>query len=352
MKNKKVISIFLLLLLIAYPTSARTRQKGVENFLDQLRISVNGYSNTPNAEINVSTNALALEVSSLLNINVNNTLDILLFYQKSQNSDGGFGRYPLKNSTWEDTINAVQGLKYLDNEVNRTQIKNWKISNYLNNTAKTILYTNVTRNNQTIIVPMNITNVIAQKWYEFISSSFQIGFYPNIESEFIIQQLQSKQYANGTYPDLMTAVESIHLLTLLNSQPRDPDLASKYIRAYIQENGAFSFEHIGTPSINATFFAVRALYELNDINEIDTKNELLLFVLNQQVTNSGFHENGQKAATLKNTWKAIMILFFLNSLKELLSPDVIQTEGFIPVDLLGVISATLFVTLLRRFKHE
>ena len=73
---------------------ARTREASIENFLDELRINEDGYANIPGGEVNISSTAEALEISNILNFKVNNSLDILLFYQKSQNDSGGFSKMP------------------------------------------------------------------------------------------------------------------------------------------------------------------------------------------------------------------------------------------------------------------
>ena len=177
--NFKYWGIFSIVILLmgSSLTSGRTRQASVENFLEELRISEDGFANVPSGEVNISSSTEAMEVSNILNFGINNSLDILLFYQKSQNESGGFSSLPEEEVTWEDTIYAIRGLNYL--QVNQTQIQNWKVFSYINNTAFSVLYTNITKNNVSSIVQANLTLPLIDMWYDYILSSFTLGFYPS-----------------------------------------------------------------------------------------------------------------------------------------------------------------------------
>lgn len=338
----------LVLLLSSSISTARTRQASVENFLDELRISEDGFANTPGGEIGIRSSTEAMEISSILNFNINNSLDILLFYQKSQNESGGFSRIPDEIVTWDDTILAIRGLNYL--QVNQSQIQNWRVFSYLNETAFSLLYTNITNNNESAIVHSNLTLPLIDIWYDYILSSFNLGFYPLLDTPYLVTKLQEFQFSNGTYVDFETAVTTIHLLTLLNNNPRDADLASKFIRAFIQNNGAFANKQGGITSLRSTYLAIRALHELNEINKIEYFNELILFILNKQHTNSGFAEVGSSTPTLKDTWLAIYSLFLLERIHELLSPDVLQTEGFISYNFVIILMGLPILALRRKIR--
>jgi prenyltransferase beta subunit len=326
----------------------------VENFLDTLRIPEEGYSNVVGSEVNVSATGDALEIAAYLNIEINNSLDLLYFYQQSQNDDGGFGPMPETNSTWINTIRAISGLKFMNNIINHTQIQNWKIHDYLNDTSSDLLYTNITRNNESVIVPFNLTLPIIEKWYQFLFASFQLGFNVKFDYNYLVTNLKDMQYSNGSYYSFDEAVWSVRLLSLLGEKPSDFDLSAKYIKAFIQNNGVFSNEINGTTSIYATYEAISTLYDLGvlqwvtDTGYLETLTELIVFILNLQNTNSGFHEVGRAVSTLKDTLRAIKILFWLESLDELLSPDVLQTEGFIGLSIISPAIALILVPIWRK----
>ncbi|MCY3410791.1 MAG: hypothetical protein INQ03_04050 [Candidatus Heimdallarchaeota archaeon] len=341
---KKVYLVLLVFLLLASPASGRTRQKSIENFIDRVRLSPDGYANTPTSEVNITATTEVLEIASLLQYKINNSLDILLFYQNCQNETGGFASRPNRTETWSDTIMAVRGLRYLD--LNVSQLAAWKIFDYLNSTAYEKLYTQITVNNITKTVPRNLTITIINTWYEFIYASFSLGYFPGINTINLIDELKLFQYPNGSYFSFTEAVTSIHLLTLLGGIPNDPDLSAKYILAHIQTNGAFAFEQEGKVSLEATYLGLRTLSELDRIWDIEYMNELIVFILTQQITNSGFKEKGASQETIHSTWFAIQSLFLLQQLSELLSPDVLQTEGFISAPY--VFALPLLVYIRRR----
>lgn len=353
--NKRYLSLFILILLISsISTSGRTRQQSVENFLDTLRVPEEGYSNIVGSEVNVSATADALEIAMYLNFEVNNSLDLLHYYQKSQNEDGGFGPMPETNSTWLSTVRAVSGLKSMSSIINQSQIQNWQIHDYLNDTSRDLLYTNITRNNESIIVPHNLTIPIIETWYQFLYASFQLGFYVEFDHDYLVSNLKNMQYPNGSYYSFDQAVWSVRLLTLLGEQPSDYDLSAKYLKAFIQTNGIFSNEINGTTSIYATFEAINALYNMGvlqwvtETRYLETLDDIIVFILNLQNTNSGFHEVGRAISTLSDTSMAIKILFWLESLDELLSPDVLQTEGFIGLSIVSPLIALVLIPLWRK----
>ncbi len=322
--------------------------------MDTLRVQEEGYSNVVGGEVNVSATADALEIAAYLNFEINNSLDILHYYQKSQNEDGGFGPYPETNSTWISTIRAVSGLNFMNNVINQSQIQNWKIHDYLNDTSSDLLYTNITRNNESIIVPYNLTIPVIETWYQFLYASFQLGFNIEFDHNYLVYNLKNMQYPNGSYYSFDEAVWSVRLLNLLGEKPSDFDLSAKYIKAFIQNNGVFSNEINGTTSIYATYEAVSTLYDLGvlqwvtETRYLETLDEIIVFILNLQNTNSGFHEVGRTESTLKDTWMAIKILYWLESLDELLSPDVLQTEGFIGLSIIYPAFALVLIPLWRR----
>ena len=120
-----------------------------------MRVSVDGFADSEGDEVAVATTSNALEIAALVNYDVNNSYDILLFFQKSQNADGGFGYKPGEDSDWNSTVAAVRGLSYLNKLVNASQIRNWKIQQYMNDSSYKLLYTNVTINNVTAMPANN-----------------------------------------------------------------------------------------------------------------------------------------------------------------------------------------------------
>ncbi len=343
--RKYIVFSMIVLLVFTTPVDARTRQKSIENFIDRLRLSDDGYAGSVSGEVNITSTTDVLEIASLIDYKINNSLDILLFYQESQNDSGGFSAYPNENVTWENTISAVRGLTYLD--VNVSQVRNWKIYDYINKTAFSNLYTTIVVNNITKTVPYNLTLALIDYYAEYIISAFKLGFIPTIDSDWLVYHLKQYQFSNGSYSNFQTAVKSIHLLTILGQSPTDLDLATKYIRAFIQNNGAFSDVQEGPTSLLQSYYGIRALYELNQIETIEYMNELIIYILELQKTNSGFVEVGYDDSTAYHTWLAVSALFMLNRIHELLSPDVLQTEGFITLNM-GFVPFILLIPILRR----
>lgn len=348
--NRLQRSTFLLgiifILLFSIPVTGRSRQRSIENFIDSLRLNEDGYANSPDGEVNITATTQVLEIANVINYDINNSLDILLFFQNCQNSSGGFSQKPNSEENWDSTIHAVRGLQYLD--VNQSQIQNWEIFNYLNRTAIYSLYDISNIGNSTIYSPYNLSLGLINIYFDYLLTSFYLGFSPFVEFNWLENQLQSFQMSNGSYSTFESAVTSIHLLSLLELAPRDIDLASKFLLAYIQNNGAFSNEQGGVVSLYNTYLGVRALFELQAVQKIEYLDEMLIFILELQKTNSGFGEVGSMIASVQDTWYAIKTLYMLGSLNELESPDVLQTVGFLKMQFpyLVIIS----ITFVRRFR--
>lgn len=348
---KRAILFVVFFLLLAEPISmSNTRNSSIGIFLDSARTSPEGFANTAGGEANIQSTTFALTLSRLVDHEVNSTLDILLYYQRSQNSDGGFGLNPISNSTWDDTISAVQGL--LELNLNDTQLSQWEISNYLNVTANQLFYTHSIVNNQTVITNNDLTLDLIIKWREYIISSILIGVIPPIPNVFLGSVLKSFQLANGSYSTFNLAVHSIKLLDLIAQQPNDVDLSSKFIRAYATTDGLFSSSLNGPPNLESTFHALEALDKLGRLQDLDQKREIILKILDQQKSESGFSDINSDVVTIEDTWLAINILTILESLDELLRPDVLQTQGFVSVDFVIVIGNILLISLLLRRKVQ
>lgn len=321
-------------------TSAKTRSASVGTFLDSVRLSSQGFANTPSDVVDIVSTQEALEVKSILNLEVNNSLDVLLFIQSSQNSDGGFGITDDIESSWEGTVAAVQGLITLG--YNTSVISRWTIFQYFNVSATSILYDEGQNGNQTILIPKSLTYELLSQWSDYLSISFLLGQIPAVPYEFLTEQILNYQYSNGTYIDLEIATEAIILGSYLGITPIEEELASNFIRAYKTSN-AFSFGLNAQPTLSATLKSVQALSALGRLHEIDDMGKLIQFVLGLQYSNSGFGENGDSSASLISTWRAIKILSILSAITELNAPEVLQTEGFV---LFNLIWYGLFIQLM------
>ena len=347
MRKEFVYSLIIIITLIfASPSIAKTRQASVRNMLDEVRLSPEGFANTPLDEVNIDTTTKVLSISSLINYEVNNTLDILLYYQRSQNEDGGFGLKPDTQSTWETTVAAVQGLVEL--KINASQLSAWRIDEYLNTTASDLFYSIAIENNQTVIKNNDLTLNLIIKWGEYILSSVLIGVIPAIPNIFLGSQLKSFQLSNGTYNSFETAIQSIRLLNLLAQVPNNVELASKFIRAFATSNGLFSSMLQGTPNLKDTYDAIHALNGLGKLTELENKKSIILKILDLQISDSGFTDIGSTDVTVNATWYAINILFLLDSLDQLLSPDVLQTQGFVGIEFYISITGVVSIVVIRR----
>lgn len=348
--KRAVLLLFISILLIQPFTLAKTRNSSVKAFLDITRRSPEGFADTESGEVNIQSTTYALDISRIINYDVNNTLDILLYYQRSQNDDGGFGSDPNSNSTWEDTVSAVQGL--LELNINNTQLSKWQISDYLNVTADQLFYSYSIVNNQTQINNNDLTLDLIIKWKEYIYASYIIGVIPAIPNVFLNSALKSLQLTNGSYSNFNLAVHSIKLLNLIAQQPEELELSSKFIRAYAVSDGLFSPTLNGSANLEATYHAIDALDKLGKLGELDQKREIILKILEQQKSDSGFSDLNSDQVTLEDTWYAIHILSLLDSLDELLRPDVLQTQGFIPLHFLPFLSSLTIMTLFVRRKIQ
>lgn len=313
-----------------------------------MRLSPNGFADTPSGSVNVESTQLVLDIKTTLQLEINNSLDVLLFFQSSQNTDGGFGSAESGDSNWESTIAAVNGLQKL--ELNSSTIGQWTIFTYLNITMMDLLYNETQLGNTTTITPLTLNLSTMQIWNQYILASLQLGAFPTIPADYLKTELQGLQYANGTYEGFELATNSIILLALLGLQPLEVDLASKFIRAYKSSDGAFSNNLDTKATLRATLMAIQSMVSLDRIWEIDRIDILLQFVLNRQRANSGFGEAGNQFATVKSTWQAVEILKALFALDELDSPEVLQTEGFIPFQSIGFgLIVITFVAKRRKF---
>lgn len=323
--------------------SARTRIDSVENFLENSRVSVDGFASDPSKKVDIYSTFYALEISNLLGFRVNDSLDILYYIQRLQNKDGGFGETEDSSSAWEPTIFAVNALRYL--KINASQILPWNIYPFINETSFPLLYQTIENNTQLA----NLNHQRMRYWYEYLVVSTQLGIVPNVPVLDLINELQSLQNNNGTYADLEQAIYSSILLNVFGETPRDPDLAAKFILAHVQTNGIFAYEQYGMSSMNASRWSIKALESLNALDLLETKDTIIRYVLNRQVSNSGFAEN--EVVSMQSTWTAITILSDLSSIDELFAPDVLQEVGFVYFPALIVPILLISVGQLRRMRR-
>ncbi|MCE7737259.1 MAG: hypothetical protein GPJ54_20390 [Candidatus Heimdallarchaeota archaeon] len=348
MRNK-IIYILFIILLFASPSYAKTRNASVHNFFDEVRLSPEGFANSISDEVNIDISTKVLAISRLVDYEVNNTLDILLFYQRSQNEDGGFGENPEAESSWDTTVTAIQGLIELN--VNSSQLATWKIDQYLNTSANELFYSTVIENNQTVIKNNDLTIDLIKKWGEYIRSSILIKVIPPIPNVFLGSELKSLQLSNGTYNNFEAAIQTVGLLAMLAQEPEDAELASKFIRAYATSNGMFSSTLNDPPNLKATYEAINALNSIDKLGELENKKEIILKILDLQKADSGFTDIASTEVNVSSTWYAINILWLLDSLDELLSPDVLQTQGFVGIGLISpIIGIVSFIFIRRKLK--
>lgn len=334
------LTVIILISQIGNPVLAITKQESVEKFLDDVRVDVQGFANTPGDEITVRHTSMALKIANYLGFEVNNTLDILLFFQESQNDDGGFGPKPFTKSSWDETYYAISGLALLD--LNTSKLSEWNIYNFVNITATDLFYEETVNGNETELVLRELNVPLIWRWIQFIEMTLGIGVLPSLPFQSLTQWLTDMQFSNGSYVNLKTAIFSNLLLTMLGQEPRDLELASKFIRAFQTINGAFSWEEDGSASLNATYYAVLALDSMKQIARLDHKEAIVNFVINLQKPRSGFAEFGAQA-NVEDTLKAIEILRILDKTSELIAPEVLLTEGFVPLNLSSIFVAIVVV---------
>ena len=338
--------IFVLCLILTNSSSARTRLSSIENFLDQVRLTDQGFANTPQDKITVKSTSEAIQIANKINYNINNPEDVILYFQNSQNQDYGFGMNPSSSSDLSSTIDAISGLTFLG--VNSTKLDAWNIASYINSTAYSELFTQKLQNNETINEMNNLTVSMLHLWYDYLNSMFLLNVIPQVPFTILTNKLLDLQMENGTYSSFEYAVYSILLLKLLGYMPLDVELSTLYLIAHIQDDGLFSIEQIGPSSIEATYLGILALSALNHINDIPTKKDIILKILDFQQPNSGFSDLNSDTSTLQYSWYAVQILSLFDAIDELSRPDVLQTNGFLDLSVIWMIP----LLLLRRKKHE
>lgn len=345
----RLFIVLLVILNIMGSVSARTRNDSIHNFLDDTRVSQDGFAEIDES-ISITSSTYALQIGNMVGYEVNNTVRILNYYQRSQNPDFGFGQNPDDPSNWKSTIDATNGILYLD--VNATKLQKFNITGYINDTASTLLFITQTIENSTIQVPRNLTISIMNYWFEYLSIGFILGYQVTFPVLFLIDQLSAYQELNGTFTDFDEAVYSTRLLTTMGLVPNDIDLASKFIRAYATTSGLFSNSLLGPHSIKDTYLAIMTLNSIGRIYELDYRTEIIKRILSQQESNSGFMEFNSAKVTLEATFYAIKILQMLNAMDELLRPDVLQTHGFINYNIFPMIISISFLVLTIRKRKE
>ncbi len=351
MYRDKVISTMMFLICLTFllnPSFALTRQDGVDRFLQDTRTSISGYSPTISGEITIKATTEALEISTLLGLPVNNTLGILLHYQDSQNSDGGFHNQTSKSSNWQVTYYAALGLQYLG--LNSTRISNWGIFEYTNSTATSLLYNNVTVGNSSKLEIKPLSTSIMKSWYEYIKMNILLGRLPTIPFQELSNSLKALQYKNGSYLNFQTAIWSNLVLNSLNVKPRDALAVGEYIRAFQNSTtGGFSNKINGSETLQSSYLALLALSSLNQLKSLDHKKELTTFIINLQEPRSGFKDTTSQKVNMEDTWYAIQSLLLLNKLTELSAPEVLLTQGFVPYQILGI-SGIFIIPIFKKIR--
>jgi len=316
------ISIVLLLLL-ATPAYAVTRNKSIVDFVDSTRVSDLGFADTPDGILNLESTYNALVVHSILGKPVNNTLDLLYYIQTLQNRSGGFSNMENNSQSFDATVLAVGALQYLN--LNRSQYTKWQIFPFLNDTANQLLFTD--KNGSLELARLDLSHL--ETWNKFILTSAYLNNIPDLPVIDLVDQVKSLQYANGSYYSFGYAIQSVILLSTLGELPNDPDLAAKYILSYIQSNGAFSSTIDGSPSLLANYQALKALRHLIDVSSLKEVADITRYIFSLQVARSGFRESKGSDPTLTATMLALSVLSYLQQLDELQAPDVLQEVGFI-----------------------
>ena len=73
---------------------------------------------------------------------------------------------------------------------------------------------------------------------------------------------------------------------------------------------------------------------------------------NKSAAAESLQTRGYDIVSIEDTWYAINILRILESLDELLRPDVLQTQGFVPFNYLASFSSILLISVLVRRKFQ
>ena len=339
MKKKSIsITVFILILLLAspHPASAKTKRAALLDFLDARRQDDFGFSNSSGSGSSISASTDALNVYTTLGEPINHTLQLIHYYQEHQESSGGFNDAEGENASLEVTTKAVEGLFYLG--INATELFGWKVFDFLNSSLDGVVYKDSNRTSFVSNTPSTLRTIRL-----FITTSFSLGAVPKVKYNELTDIALSYQYANGSYPTLIHALEAMQILELLGSAPSNYAGAERYIFAHQTDEGMFSFTIGGDPSLVATYLVLQALSDVQTY-QIDNRDKLLEYVLDLQNKDGGFGINS--TSTITETRMAVSILRALSSLNELGSPVVLQTAGFIsysfmaPLILLAAATAT------------
>jgi len=338
-------AIFILLLIMSsMMVEGATREESIINFIDEMRVEKSGYTNQIGDEVNLKSTVNAMYAKSILKSEINNSLDLLYYFQSLQDETGGFSGDSDSPVNLESTIDAVYGLVYLD--VNQSQFSNWKIYQYLNDSSLNLLLTTL---NATISInELTLSNL--ELWYDYLACSGILGVVPTFPIFELIDEIKKLQYANGSYFSLDHALLSVNILNILGEKPVDSDLAKKYILSHRTSDGAFSDKQNGSSSMEYTRKSLNALRSFMNLNTLDDKSSISRFIFNQQSSRSGLSEVNQIDVTIKSTLDGLLILSYLNELDELRSPDVVQEVGFITFSWISIITP-IFLSVLWRLKN-
>ncbi len=308
------------LVLTPAPTQARSRQKAILDYLEDMRQGDLGFSNdAASSEQSISSSTNALFIYTALGEEIEDDLKLITFYQDAQVSNGGVAESPDGTPNLITSMNAVEGLFYLG--INATELMGWKLFSFMNGSLVGTVY--ATENRTTLVDHEPET---ARTIRDFLLTSYRLGMAPKLDYAQLSNMALDYQYANGSYPTIDHAIEALLLLHQMGAKTDNPAGAARYVAAHQDDKGAFASTIGGTPSLPLTRRAISALID-TDTAEVQLKDKLLTYVLDMQNKDGGF--GNAESSTVQETRDAILILARLNSLGELGSPEVLQTEGFI-----------------------
>ena len=276
---------------------------------------------------------------------VDNKNELIYYIQRCQSENGGFGASPGASPSLDMTFQAIRAIQAL--ELNQSwidgAIDRWKILNYTL-TAFNASYEAIIAPSSTDLYDFTVTELDAL--YSLIYISSFLGNIPSFNVSYVTLSLINLQYSNGSYSSFDIATRSIKTLSLINDlyggffgfMPSSSEGAIAFINAFQEEDGGYSNVLNGDPTLDSSFQAVSTIKLFNPSHEDSLTSS---FILDKQSQNGGFLVGD--SPTVKDSWLAISSLFYLNSIAELLAPNIPQTEGFVNLQIINVYAIIAFI---------
>ncbi len=341
-----------LALLLSPVSAASTKRDALLDYVSSLQVSDSGFQDTSSGSVTIEATADASMIYLLLGESVDYKNELIYYIQRCQSENGGFSATPGTSPSLEMTFHAIRAIQAL--ELNQSwingNIDRWKILNYtlaaFNESYEALIFPT-----SDDLYDFTITELDALYSLIYISSFLET--IPSFNVTYVTLSLVNLQYSNGSYSSFDIATRSIKTIFLINDlfggyfalAPSSSEGAITFINAFKEEEGGYSNTLNGDSTLTSSYQAVSTIKLFTPSYEDPLTSS---FVLAKQSQTGGFLSG--ESPSVKNSWMAISCLFYLDSIGELLAPNIPQTEGFVLLPIINVyaIIALIIIRLKRR----